>query len=123
MIRYEEVIPLVKKTIEEIDDVLVLGVLMRKYKWRRNYMISNVLICLALHKLGIPINTSIFKRIRNISYGNANRILHHLGDRNILQLIRSKRIMHHYVLNPIFLIDIGWKKREGINSDELWKIE
>ena len=115
---YDNILGYVNQTINEIKEEIVFAVLLKKYKWRASYDIQNVLLCLAMHKLGLPINSIRFQHLKNTSNQNANRILHVLGDKKILTLKRNQRKILTYEVCSLFLTDIGWMEKKDVFTQE-----
>jgi len=65
--------------------------------------IETVAYCLALHQFGLKITVPLIAVLRNTSIANARRMLHTLGDKGVLTMIRRQSRQIEWVLNPTFL--------------------
>jgi hypothetical protein len=87
----DEVMNLIKKEMTNVDRDRVYFVL-RDMKLRRilNPTVDTVVACVALHRLGLPITSELVTLVRPIQRNNNVTLLHFLGDKNVLTLIRGR---------------------------------
>ena len=101
-----EAIDEVKKQIQLIPSEHVFYAL-RQMKLRNisEQQINTVKIFLALRHFGLNIiPTTLFKELYGRTYSNALRILHLLGDKKVLMLVRNKKTgPMRYILSETFL--------------------
>ena len=98
----EEVLQMVRDLAERIDPQLLFLALRKKgFRHLKKRTIEVLRYCIALDRLGIPINPFIMSALTNRSVQPLRIQLHTLGDKNLLVLCRKKG-PQQWVLSKIF---------------------
>ena len=114
----DEIIKLVRETMNSIDSVRLFYELRRKkIKFLRKRSLEVVRASIALHMLGLPITTSLLSVILSLDTQYIRVALHTLGDKHVLILKRddygSRGYGYEWVPNPAVLGDFMKSIRKG----------
>ena len=104
----EEVISLVRDTMDSIDPVrLFYELKKKKVKFLRERSLEIARAAISLHILGLPINTTVLSCILDIDPQVIRSVMHALGDKHVFTLKRegygSKGYGYEWIPNPAVL--------------------
>ncbi|RLI96063.1 MAG: hypothetical protein DRP00_05925 [Candidatus Aenigmatarchaeota archaeon] len=106
----DEIIKLVKETMNSIDSVrLFYELRKKKIKFLRKTSLEVIRASIALHMLGLPITTTLLSAILGLDTQYIRVALHALGDKHVLILKRedygSRGYGYEWIPNPAVLGD------------------
>jgi len=106
----EEIITLIKTEMAKVDRDRVYWVLRdMKIKGIFEATVDVLVICVALHKLGIPITSELTPCLRNRDRGTIVTICHALGDKNVLTMVRGRKSKYLF-----WMLSETFKKKMGL---------
>ena len=101
----EEFIRLIRAKVREYDEARIYYTLrMLNFRYITERAIRAIQIFLALKELGFTFVTpNLLAAVMNIAPNNARALLHRLGDKKVLTLVRDRSRSFRYILSTTFL--------------------
>jgi len=103
----EDTLKLIRETAEKFDDADIYYALRKmQIKHITELQMKAIKVFLALRNLGmLKVTTTLFSEIMNLPSGNAIALLHRLGDKRVINLLRgeTKHTSYRYMLSSTFL--------------------
>jgi len=101
----EEFIRLVRAKAREYDEAKIYFTLRKlNFRFITTKTIESIQVFLALRELGFTfVTVNLFAAIMDMNSANARALLHRLGDKKVLTLVRDRSKSFRYILSETFL--------------------